>query len=250
MSLVCKRCKAIFDTEIKFCSECGESISKHIEIKKIETINLIIGFYATMLVFIAVVYFIGDVYPENFVADLVIEITFALIIIGFSILDFKNILKLYSVQSINWRLLLIVIVTPIISSLIVYYFIEFVTFLMDNGESSNYFVSYLYLEHPLFWAIFFVAIMPPIFEELAFRGFLFNKLREITSSNLTIIATAFLFALIHFSFISFLWIFPFGLLLGYLRSKYNTIWLGVIVHFLHNLIVLMLDYYDYYKMLE
>tara|TARA_Y100000780_G_C13561857_1_gene369410 strand:- start:355 stop:666 length:312 start_codon:yes stop_codon:yes gene_type:complete len=97
----------------------------------------------------------------------------------------------------------------------------------------------------MFWAILFIAITPPIFEELAFRGFLFNQLQKVVSERVTIIATAFIFALVHFSFISLLWIFPFGIVLGYLRSKYNTLWYGIIIHFIHNFLVLMMDYYFY-----
>ena len=92
-------------------------------------------------------------------------------------------------------------------------------------------------------AFLFIAITPPVFEELAYRGFLFNQLEKVTSPQTTIILTAFIFALVHFSIISLLWIFPFGLLLGYLRYKYNTLWLGIVIHFIHNLIVLSLDYY-------
>jgi membrane protease YdiL (CAAX protease family) len=97
------------------------------------------------------------------------------------------------------------------------------------------------LDHALLWAIFFIVILPPIFEELAFRGFLFNQLQKVTSQNVTIVATAFIFALVHFSFISFIWIFPFGLVLGYLRSRYNTLWLGIIIHFIHNLSIVLID---------
>jgi membrane protease YdiL (CAAX protease family) len=114
---------------------------------------------------------------------------------------------------------------------------------VDPENSINTYVQYLYLEHPLAWGIFFIAILPPIFEELAFRGYLFNLLKRVTNARNTIIATSFLFALVHFSFISIIWIFPFGLLLGYLRNKYNTLWLGMIIHFIHNLIVFLLDYF-------
>lgn len=250
MELVCKSCDTVFETEVKFCSKCGLAITKTSEHKKIESINLIIGFYVAMLVFIAIIHFVSEAYPQDFVADLSIEIGFAFIVLGFSFLDFKNILKLYSIKHINWKLILLSIAIPIVSSVVVYFFVDFMNILIGDGEISNYYSAYLYLEHPLFWAIFFIAVTPPIFEELAFRGFLFNKLSEITTNKQTIIATAFLFALIHFSFLSFLWIFPFGLLLGYLRSKYNTIWLGIIIHFFHNLIMLFLDYYEYYSFLE
>ncbi|WP_044400516.1 CPBP family intramembrane glutamic endopeptidase [Lacinutrix sp. Hel_I_90] len=250
MIVQCRNCNTTFETAVKFCTTCGQSVLKGDNEKRISNLNLIIGFYSAHLLFIAFVYFLTNAYPENFAVDLIIEIGFALLVLGFVALDFKNILKLYNFKHLNWKHLSVAIVFPIFSSSLVYLLIEGFNFLIDDGASTNYFESYLYLENPLFWSILFIAITPPIFEELAFRGFLFNKLRKVTSEKMTIIATAFLFALIHFSFISFLWIFPFGLLLGYLRSKYNTLWLGIIIHFFHNLIVLLLDYYNYYTVLE
>jgi membrane protease YdiL (CAAX protease family) len=31
------------------------------------------------------------------------------------------------------------------------------------------------------------------------------------------------------------------LVLGYLRSRYNTLWLGIIIHFIHNLSIVLID---------
>jgi len=146
---------------------------------------------------------------------------------------------------LHWLVWVFSIVFPIFTSFGVYFFIEFINGFIFEEESLNYFVTYAYLDNPLFWAILFIAILPPIFEELAFRGFLFNKLKEVSSNQVTIIGTAFIFALVHFSFLSFIWIFPFGIVLGYLRSRYNTLWIGMIIHFIHNFIVLMIDYYQY-----
>lgn len=250
MVLQCRNCNTTFETTVKFCGIFGQALVKGENEKRISHLNTIIGFYSAHLIFAAVVYFLAEAYPENFAIDLIIEIGFALVVLAFVALDFKNILKLYNFKRVHWKILTFAIVFPIFSSLIVYLFIEGFNYLVDDEASTNYFESYLYLEKPLFWSILFIAVTPPILEELAFRGFLFNKLRQVTTERLTILATAFLFALIHFSFISFLWISPFGLLLGYLRIKYNTLWLDVIIHFLHNLIVLLLDYYNYYSILE
>ncbi|WGD36120.1 type II CAAX endopeptidase family protein [Olleya sp. YS] len=247
MAVSCKHCNTNFDTEVKFCSQCGHSIVKVVNTKKIQSLNVIISFYVVMLVFIALVYYIDTAFPFNFKADLGIEISFAIIVLAFAFLDIKPILKLYTFKTVNLKLIGFAIITPIITSVLVYFTITFIEYLMSVEETANYFESYLYLEYPLFWSIIFIAIMPPIIEELAFRGVLFNKLKEVTNSRLTIIATAFLFALIHFSILSFFWIFPFGLLLGYLRDRYSTLWLGMIIHFLHNFIVLMLDYFNFYS---
>lgn len=247
MELSCKHCHAAFETEVKFCSQCGSAVGKTTTTTKIKNVNTIIGFYIAMLVFIVLVYYVELTFPFNLEADILVEIGFACIVVGFASLNLKPLLKLYSFDNVNLKLIRFSIITPIITSFFVYFFIEFVNYLFSAGDVANYYESYLYLDHPLFWAILFTAITPPIIEELAFRGVLFNQLKQVTTDKLTIVATAFLFALIHFSVLSFLWIFPFGLLLGYLRSRYNTLWLGMIIHFLHNLIVLMLDYYNFYS---
>ena len=136
------------------------------------------------------------------------------------------------------------IFVPIASAFLVYYGIEWVNNALEFTD-ENIFEEYSYYNNSLFWAIIFTAILPPVFEELAFRGFLFNQMRKVSSIQVTIIATSFIFALVHFSFISFLWIFPFGIFLGYLRQRYQTLWLPMIVHFIHNFLVLMLDYAQY-----
>lgn len=241
MSFLCENCNAFFETGDKFCSKCGKRLVKKKEISRAETLNIIIGFYVTMLIFIAVTYFANEDATDGLYAGLIIEILFAVIVVVFSVLDYKAIVKLYSFKSLNWKAVALSIIIPLFSGVIVYYLVGFLESLI--GNESNYYATYSHLNHSIFWAIFFIAVLPSIFEELAFRGFLFNKLNEVANIKITIIATSFLFALIHFSFISFLWIFPFGLLLGYLRAKYNTLWLGMIVHFIHNLVILVFDIY-------
>lgn len=208
------------------------------------TLNLVIVFYIVFLLFAVISYYLYSEYPENLSIELIIEGVFALLVVGFSFFDYKGILKLYKVPTLDWKILGFSMLFPVFSALTVSYSVGFINEFLFEGN-DNYYREYLYLDQPLLWAIFFTAILPPIFEELGFRGFLFNCLQKVVNERITIVATAFVFALIHFSFISFIWIFPFGLILGYIRSKYNTIWYGIIIHFIHNLIVLMLDYYSY-----
>ena len=245
--LKCRKCETIpSSVDAKFCSKCGEPFFKSLDEERTKALNSIITFYITFLLFAIVTYFISDNYNDSLTADIVIEVVFMLLVLGFCTLDYKNILKLYKLKKLSWKIWFFTIVFPLVSRFTVYYFIEGANSFLFDEESINFFYSYWYLENPLFWTIIFVAILPPIFEELAFRGFLFNQLQKVANNNVTILATAFIFALVHFSFISFLWIFPFGLVLGYLRSKYNTLWLGIIIHFIHNFTVLLIDYY-YYK---
>ncbi|MDH7448371.1 CPBP family intramembrane glutamic endopeptidase [Aquimarina sp. 2201CG14-23] len=239
--MVCKTCDASLETAVNFCPNCGVPISVPKGESTKEHLNLVISFYIVMLGFLIINYFLYKD-ESSLLQDIATESVFALIIIGFTFFDFKNIIKLYRFPKINFLHFLGYLLVPFASAFLVYYAVEFINDQLSD-ETYNYYLGYIDYPNPMFWAVLFVAIFPPVFEELGFRGFLYNQLLKITSTKVTIILTAFIFALVHFSVISLLWIFPFGLLLGYLRHKYNTLWIGMIIHFIHNFIVLYLDYY-------
>ena len=245
----CKNCNTTYRSAVNFCGVCGQRIKISLKEKRNKSLNLVIIFYAAILLFALAVYLIDAETNDSLAKELLIEFSFASLVVGFSVFDWKAILKSYRIPDLHWQVWAFTFLAPIASSIIVYYFVDIVNTIFFEDQVYSYYADYLHLDNPLPWIIFFVAILPPIFEELAFRGFLFNQLQAIVSHKMTIVGTAFLFALIHFSLLSFLWIFPFGLLLGYLRAKYNTIWLGIIIHFIHNLIIIMWDYYDYQKLI-
>lgn len=242
----CKNCGTVFFENIKFCPKCGRAVQLTSNNIRTKSLNLIIAFYVTFLLFALIGYFATSANEESLTTELSVELVFAALVIGFCSVDYQNILKLYKFPKVNWSIWLIALVFPIFTSFSVYFYIEFINKFVFEANTVNYVYNYAYLENPLLWALFFIVILPPIFEELAFRGFLFNQLERVTSQNVTIVATAFIFALVHFSFISFFWIFPFGLVLGYLRSRYHTLWLGIIIHFIHNLLIVLLDSLFYF----
>lgn len=245
MGSKCKTCNSIFQEEIKFCSKCGTSLIKDINDTKTRSLNLIISFYVAILIFSVISYLLFDRFPSNLKVEIIIESVFIGLVIGFSSFELQDIIKLYKPFKIDYKAIVFVFIFPLVTGISVYYSVEYINLNLFEEYITNTIDEYSYTENSFFWAFLFVVIFPPIFEELAFRGFLFNQLLKVTSANVTIIATAFIFALVHFSLISLLWIFPFGIVLGYLRSKYNTLWLGMIIHFIHNLIVLLFDYYYY-----
>ncbi len=242
----CSHCGTQFHNQVKFCTACGTALNKPKVAVKKSSLSIIITFYVIFLLYAVFAYFIQAETDANLSADILIEVIFAILVIGFCLIDYKGILRLYKLPKYNSKILLFSLLFPVFSSLTVYFSIEVVNNQIFEVEGSNYYIEYLYLEYPMLWAIIFIAILPPILEELAFRGFLFNELQKITSPRVTILATAFIFALVHFSFVSLLWIFPFGIVLGYVRHKYQTLWYSMLIHFIHNFIVLMLDYYALY----
>ena len=95
-----------------------------------------------------------------------------------------------------------------------------------------------------------VVIGAPIVEELLFRGFLFSQLKTTKLGiNGSIILTSLIWTSIHLQYDLFLLIpiFLIGLLLGYLMHKYNSLYLVIIVHAVHNLqATLFIEFfYDY-----
>ncbi len=90
-----------------------------------------------------------------------------------------------------------------------------------------------------------VALFPALFEELAYRGFLMQRLLNIVEEKEATYITSILFFFIHFSMISFFWMLPFGLLLAYIRIKTNTIWYGIVMHFFFNLTACLVEIYNF-----
>lgn len=213
--------------------------------KSSQTLDYIIAFYVSIIVYLGVSFYVFDSYPNNLWVEIIMESMFALLVLIFSFFDYKEIVKLYSVPKLDHWIVLFILFS-FINAFLVHYFVDFVNQLIATDTFTiNYYEEYTYIENPFLWSFIFMAVLPPIFEELAFRGALFNALSKSTSIKATIITTSFLFALVHLSVLSIIWIFPFGILLGYLRWKYNSLWIPMIIHFIHNFTILLIDYYAY-----
>jgi uncharacterized protein len=82
------------------------------------------------------------------------------------------------------------------------------------------------------------CIWPAISEEIGFRGLLQHWLQVAISPSRAVLLTAFLFAVMHFSIISFPYLFGLGALLGWAKWKTGSLYPSMLIHFLHNLIVI------------
>ena len=244
MDTPCPHCKSQVSSLDAYCGHCGKKIGLQKEIKEKSSLQLVIAFYLTFLVFAIVSY---ALFTEDYSLgmEIVVEVVFILLTLLFTFFDAKQVFALYNIRQLRWSNCLFAVLFPVASAVIVYYTVGWVNEALFEID-DNVFYDYQNYADGFFWIMIFYVVIPPIFEELAFRGFLFNQMRQFASPKVTILATGFIFALIHFSLVSIIWIFPFGIVLGYLRHRYNTLWLGMIVHFIHNLIVVLLDYYYYY----
>jgi hypothetical protein len=89
------------------------------------------------------------------------------------------------------------------------------------------------LDSPV-WFFIVGAIFAPLVEEIFFRGFLFQGFRERYGWVTGMVLSAAIFAVAHLDLVVLIPTFILGCLLAYVFHRSNSIWPGIILHFLVN----------------
>jgi membrane protease YdiL (CAAX protease family) len=89
------------------------------------------------------------------------------------------------------------------------------------------------LDTPL-WFFIVGAIFAPLVEEIFFRGFLFQGFRERYGWVKGMLLSSAIFAAAHLQLVALIPTFILGCLLAYLYHRTNSVWPGIILHFLVN----------------
>ena len=92
--------------------------------------------------------------------------------------------------------------------------------------------------------IILLAGVPAILEELIFRGVILNGYKKLGAVPAMVI-TSLLFALIHGSVQQFVFPFLFGLILSFAALKTGTVLAPIIIHFVNNALVVILNYVNF-----
>lgn len=92
---------------------------------------------------------------------------------------------------------------------------------------------------PIRWtAVLILCILPAITEEIAFRGLVQHWMHSALPDGKAILMASALFSAMHLSVISAPYLFALGALLGYTRWKTGSLYPAMLIHFLHNFVVL------------
>jgi ABC-2 type transport system permease protein/sodium transport system permease protein len=96
------------------------------------------------------------------------------------------------------------------------------------------------------WIVLANAVVPAVFEELFFRGYLFSALRARSGLVTTILATAGLFGLFHSFFTpgQVLTSTLLGIVLGAVCWRTGSVLPGIVIHVIHNSLVFLALYYQ------
>jgi len=101
-----------------------------------------------------------------------------------------------------------------------------------------------------FFMLMSTVIIGPIFEEIFYRGLLYNKLKEISSAFIAVFISSILFAFLHipgygFNIKMFSLVLD-GILLTYCYEKTNNIYVPILVHLINNFFIFLFKYVYFY----
>ncbi|MCO4293784.1 CPBP family glutamic-type intramembrane protease [Solitalea sp. MAHUQ-68] len=230
----CSQCEVAIPVSSKFCGTCGALQTEGYSIDEEERLRGVkqVGFFYTIEFIICLVVKFSELFRDLF-SLILIDSFMAIVSIVFyaqNWIDNKQLLRFtnFSVLKVFKYIGL-----TICFSLLVNISMSWINRSLFDGDNyySLFFDNYKYSKILMF---FFVALTPALFEELAYRGFVLQGLLNVMDKWQAIFLTSFLFALIHLSPISMVWLLPFALWLGYIRTKENTLWYGIIIHFFFN----------------
>jgi membrane protease YdiL (CAAX protease family) len=91
--------------------------------------------------------------------------------------------------------------------------------------------------------VFMIAVCPALFEEIAFRGIILHRLLKVMPAGAAVVVTAMMFAILHINVLGFwFYLVPMALIAGWLTCRARSILPAILLHFLHNSIVLYTEW--------
>jgi membrane protease YdiL (CAAX protease family) len=243
-AIQCSRCNGILQPGEKFCGYCGQEVAVHDEAASSDAFEVIkptlIYYFVTLILLI--VYKFTHVLPHDIDGFFGVSVIDILIVIVFWGYFFHDLSPLFSLRRLQVKVILLTITGACVGALCVSKLADLINVSLFDEVYNR---TYLFEDtsHPLLWATIMICLQPAIFEEVAFRGFMFSNLQVLASSRGAVFISAILFGIMHLSFISIMWLIPLGIVFAMLRVKYDTLWYGIIGHFVYNFTIVALEFF-------
>lgn len=139
---------------------------------------------------------------------------------------------------IDIKILFLVLFITLIFALL---YLNFNDYILNFANLKTAKLNGIYLsKYRLLLGLVFLSILPALFEEIFYRGFIYDKLKLIYSDKNVVIISGFLFYfshLIYGNIIFIIYLLPIGIFLGMLRAKLNNLVYSIGCHFFYNFIV-------------
>lgn len=155
-------------------------------------------------------------------------------------LNFKEVFKFNRLKIVPAVLILLISVPAYFVALMLNYFVLFV--LQFIGDIPSQPIPVPQNLPQLLVGILIIAVSPAICEEMLHRGILL-KAYENRGSMKAVVITSIFFGIFHFDVTNLLGPIFLGLLIGYYVIRTNSIFAGMLAHFLNNTIAELLQYF-------
>lgn len=243
----CPKCQGIIQNTDAFCGHCGNPLAAIDPDRREDVFDVLtptLAYYFITLLLLGI-YKLTSVFPEGFEGIVVVTVIDVAIVIAFWGNYFQTLRPLFSLRGLSLKVMALTIVGAVVGSVVVSVVAKWINL---SIQDDVFYSTYMFQDtaYPFLFSTLFIAVQPAIFEEVAFRGFLFDNLLKVTPGKSTVYVTGFVFAIIHLNIISLLWLVPLGLVLGFLRGKYNTLWYGMVAHFTYNFSITIFEFLGWF----
>ena len=242
----CSHCGGAYKPGAAFCSACGVrrgALAESLPVHEPNQLPFLLKLYIALLaVNLSGVLLVVHADANPFDTFVVASFGLGLVTLGFALARRSLWVSLYTTTGFGHvGFVGILLAAPVVLALVLGYVhgLERV-FGLHNPDELD-----VFQHHHVLWMLGLVAALPPIMEELAFRGVIFTGLRKTLGVTESLIISSFAFALLHLSIPSLLTHVPLGLYFGYLRHRSNSLWPSMFAHSLHNLGVIFVAQYGW-----
>lgn len=231
----CGGCGAVYKPAAQFCAACG---ARRAPPAPPSELSFVIKFFVALLVtmlpgIVYVVHFDGS----PFAADVALSGALLVVTLAFALARRSLWMSLYATPGFGPRgYLAIVLVAPVVLAVVLAY-------VRGLGRAFDIHVPdelEVYAGHHVAWMILLVAVLPPLVEELAFRGVMFTGLMRSLRVSEAFVISSLAFALLHMSLPAVVTHLPLGLYFCWLRHRCGSLWPSMLAHALHNTGVIVL----------
>lgn len=234
----------------KYCNQCGAEWMagwtscprcrlQRLPEEREHSISASLGLYFTLLgISIGGIVAIGAGAPRV-ETQFILTASLAVVVVGWCFAARKMVFPVLIARvDVKWFVVAVVLATGTFTSAA-----AFLTFLHRaiGLPLLQYAAPILHADYGWMAVILSIAVMPAIFEELAFRGIILTSLSHVMGSTEAGLVSAFMFMVVHLSVPNFPSLLLIGLALAYLRVKSGSLLPGMLLHFTHNLLCVLAE---------
>lgn len=233
--VICAGCGSPLKLAATFCGACGHR--RVAAAMPDSSLGTVIAFYIVMLLVSAAGMIYGKVTENFFTTFAGTTIVFGIVTLGFAVAQRPLLAGVLGTPGFSVAGYALILVASVAIVAVVAGYVHAVNALFGIHVDGDLAV---FGGRSAAWTILLLVILPPLEEELAFRGLIFGGLRQTLSVTEALVVSAFAFAMLHLSIPTLVTHLPLGLYFGWLRYRSKSLWPGVFAHACHNLGVAVL----------